>query len=718
MLLFLALILLVAPAFSQEFKFPGRYIFCIKEKMNVMETPEKDLRRFKEKLEEMFVNRQMFQIFNPERMNNKLLTESEFVSQKVTGPTHIIFYWLSVNFKERMAGGEFFLEGLLYIEKLRGSSLTGAIWKRVSGRLRSQELGLKVESKDDLYNREVCIDKLAERLAGRMIQELAKDIKTLEKDPSGSTPFGTANAGATGNPTKLALFKSGKKNIANIGETAKFVAKIYDENGRPLNLPLLWTVLGSNQAGKLASDFAFTADKSGDYVIKVVEPKSGLEKTYFLRVEWPKVSKIEIDLLNTTLLAGQKIRIAAKAYDDKNELIANCPVEWKTNGGTIADDIFTASVSPGIYKIMVRDKGNQAESSVKVKVILVQPSSEPAPKVAPPRTQQETVESEKSQLMKNLHGKILSFQANKDGYWYVKYQITNQNSVILSNMLVVIILSDNDKKELGRWNYTIRKNYPPNVPVVITKKWLYNDYPRAQYINAHVTDFVVGSSNQNFDTTPSQEDSGFTTVTESDFGGSYQIRTSWKKQVTSSDPGKKEVAYLVQGTDAAVMFLMLKNTYLTTAFFQAIDKYFQSKGQTDTNGPCLQYSFSKSEKQYIINGLAGKLISYSGYSANFIGYKAEYFFSQQGNLAYVTGFWAQEGVFDLYAPELRKAMHSLRQTSSPSSSTDSGAFTTVYESSYHSSYQVDPNWVKKVTANQPQRKSDPLHQTGRCCRGN
>ena len=725
LLSFLVLMTLLAPAFSQEFKFPGKFIFCIKDKADLMETSLKDLRRFKEKVEEMIVNKQMFKIFNPERMESKskLLTESEFLSQKYTGPTHIIFYWISIKFKDRMAGGEFFLDGILYIEKLSGGSLTGSIWKRVSGGLRSKELGLIVENKDDWYNREICIDKFAEDLAGRLIKELAKDVIALGKQPGEASPFGTAPP--AGKPVKLSIVKNGggKDNLIHIGEATKFTAKIIDENGQLLDLPLLWTVLGSNQAGKIAREFVFTADKAGDYVLKAVEPNSGLKKTCFLHAEWQKISKIEIDLLNTRLLTGQKTQITARVYDADKELIPHCPVEWRTNAGTIEKGIFTAGNNPGSYEIMATDKAHRCSARIKIKVISEQPlspkvTSSPPPKKPPlrpkkltPRPNQSTTrpQNKKSRLMSNLRGKILLFRRNNNGYWEVQYQVTNRNSITLSNMVVMMVLSDKSRKQLGQWRYDINKNFPPQVPVVITKKWHYSHYPTAQYINAHVKDFSIGSRQEQGS---GKETGGMITVNEPDFGGSYNVRGSWKRQIISATASQKEVSYLIEGTNAAVTFMMIKNKYLSTAFFQAVDSHFQTKAQTDASGPSLLYSFSKTEKPYTINGLSGKLITYSGYSANFIGYRAEYFFSQRGNIVYIAGLWAQEGVFNIYAAELRKAMHSLRQAGTTAPQSDSpppsnparDAFISVYESGYNASFQVDPTWTKKITADQANEK--------------
>ena len=160
----------IAVAAQEKYAFPGKFIFAPKENTDIMKVDAQYLRQFKEKVEEIFISKRVFRIFNPERMSNPL--DSLHLTNQQSRPTHVIFYWLRLDYEELATGGAFFLEGELCIEKIKGQKLAGLIWKRASSRLHSREnLGIVVSGRDDDRQRRRCIDELAGKVAGKMIEQ-------------------------------------------------------------------------------------------------------------------------------------------------------------------------------------------------------------------------------------------------------------------------------------------------------------------------------------------------------------------------------------------------------------------------------------------------------------------------------------------------------------------------------------------------------------------
>ena len=166
-LIVVIVIISVAGAAQEDYAVPGKFILVEKNHVNMMSVLREDVKRFHDKMREIFVARKLFRLFNPERIGGSSPDLLQSASEESL-PTHIIYYWLSVKYQALAVGGIFKLEGDLEIEKFAG----GQIWQAVSAKLHSaRDLGFIVADAKDL-RRQCCIDELAARVAEKLMRKL------------------------------------------------------------------------------------------------------------------------------------------------------------------------------------------------------------------------------------------------------------------------------------------------------------------------------------------------------------------------------------------------------------------------------------------------------------------------------------------------------------------------------------------------------------------
>ena len=178
----LAVLIGVICAYSQEYKFPGKYLFCVKERRGL--TNVKEMRQFQDKVAEIIINNRWLEIYQPKGISsNQLLEIQQLGAGKFSEASHAIYCGLNIDYRpNKKKGGEFFVSGFLSIEKLENGVATGEVWRQVDARVQSSGYNLeKIESQEDEYPRKFCVDKLAEILAERMIDKIITDIKQMKE---------------------------------------------------------------------------------------------------------------------------------------------------------------------------------------------------------------------------------------------------------------------------------------------------------------------------------------------------------------------------------------------------------------------------------------------------------------------------------------------------------------------------------------------------------
>ena len=212
----------VAFAQSQEYKFPGKYLFCAKERCGLANIRE--MWQFQEKVAEIIINKRLLEIHRPKEISdNQPIAFEQLGAGKFSEATHSIFYGLKIDYRPNKNSVEFFVSGFLSIEKLENGVASGKVWKRVDGMVQSSGYDLgKIESQEEEYPRQFCVGKLAEILAEQMIDKIVANIKQMKEFYPEDSP-----------PSRLALDKKTR------GILEREVARLNQDQARKQRLQLL-----------------------------------------------------------------------------------------------------------------------------------------------------------------------------------------------------------------------------------------------------------------------------------------------------------------------------------------------------------------------------------------------------------------------------------------------------------------------------------------------
>jgi len=162
----------------------------------------------------------------------------------------------------------------------------------------------------------------------------------------------------------------------NAGETQRFRAKVFDQDGKPIQTTVHWEALG----GVITDNGVYTAgDTPGSYNVtaKSEELSATASVTIAATEDETSVSEVEpeeepvataivVSPSNADVETGENFQFAAQVRDQNGDLM-DANVTWAANGGSVTSTgLYTAGDAAGSYTVTAESEGLSATASVTV----------------------------------------------------------------------------------------------------------------------------------------------------------------------------------------------------------------------------------------------------------------------------------------------------------------------------------------------------------------